>query len=190
MEVQEIHEPIPPLSEDEYDRSPGTHLTDVLKSAEQLLFQEKSVQTRSFGEPRCCMETGFLWERLLTLVFRSALGVRLGEVDLDGIAGSPDGIGDDPQDEFPFAVEEYKATWKSSRRRIEENWLYMAQAKSYCKMLGTQVCVFRVLYIVGDYRGSGPQYRKYRIRFTRRELEDNWRMVLNHKRWMEENGGL
>jgi hypothetical protein len=34
---------------------------------------------------------------------------------------------------------------------------------------------------MGDYKGSGPIYRVARIRFTQKELEDNWRMILQHK---------
>jgi hypothetical protein len=57
----------------------------------------------------------------------------------------------------------------------------MCQVKSYCYALDTPVAVMRIFHLNGDYRGSGPVYRVARIRFTEKELEDNWRMILRHK---------
>ena len=79
------------------------------------------------------------------------------------------------------AVEEYKATWKSTRRCPTEDFYYMTQVKSYCRAVETNVAVMRIFYIVGDYKGSGPIYRVSRIVFTQQELEENWAMIVKHK---------
>ena len=94
---------------------------------------------------------------------------------------SPDGIGEDPAGEVPMALEEYKATWKSTKQMPEENFYYMTQIKSYCHALDTPVAVMRIFYLMGDYRGSGPQYRVARYKFTAKELTDNWAMILRHR---------
>src|SRR5439155_418978 len=37
----------------------------------------------------------------------------------------------------------------------------------------------RVFYIVGDWKGSGPQMRAWQCYFDEREIEETWAMVLN-----------
>ena len=114
------------------------------------------------------------------------MGVRLEEVELDGILASPDGIGEDPLGEVPMVLEEYKFTWKSDKNLPTENWAWMTQTKSYCRMLDTSVVVMRIAYIMGDYRGSGTRNKAYRIQFTEEELWQNWEMVVKHAEEMRE----
>jgi len=37
-----------------------------------------------------------------------------------------------------------------------------------------------VFYIMGNYKGSGPMYRRGRMKFTARELWDNWQLLKGH----------
>jgi len=40
---------------------------------------------------------------------------------------------------------------------------------------------------MGDYRGSGPQWRSWEAEFTDRELEENWSSIVSHakkKGWL------
>ncbi len=83
-----------------------------------------------------------------------------------------------------MVLEEYKLTWKSTKNSITDNFYYMTQAKSYCRALGVNVAVFRVFYVMGDYRGSGPIYQVSRIKFSQKELDMNWDMIVKHKEEM------
>jgi len=102
----------------------------------------------------------------------------------DGVWMSMDGIGPDPEGEVPLVVEEYKATWQSINRSPAENFYYMTQVKSYCHAIETNIAVMHIFYVMGDYKGSGPMYRKARLVFTGRELEENWQMILREKERM------
>src|SRR5437588_9437146 len=77
---------------------------------------------------------GFVWEDLVAQSLAPMLGgeiVRPGELELDGIVGTPDGL-----NLSGMAVEETKATWRSSRRSIETDyWSWLAQIKAYCQVL-------------------------------------------------------
>lgn len=180
MEVQ-ITENVWPatLFEDDEPRAEGIHLGHVIKSLETSV--GLGYKGDGFNDMQLTAEVGLLWERALSKIMGEKYGIRPPQMQLDGIWMSPDGIGDDPAGEEPMVLEEYKATWKSTKGMPEENFYYMCQVKSYCHALGTPVAVMRIFYLMGDYKGSGPQYRVARYRFTQRELEDNWRMILQHK---------
>jgi len=143
-----------------------------------------------FSDMELTAEIGLLWERALSKIMADKYAFRPPQVCRDGIWMSPDGIGigADPAGKVHLTIEEYKATWKSSKNQPEDVFGYMIQVKSYCLALGTNVAVMRVFYIVGDYRGSGPVYRWSRILFTDRELEDNWAMILREKEIFDKEG--
>ena len=145
MIVTEISQEFPTDLSITTDRSPGLHLSDIYTDLEDILFAPRKTENKLW------MQVGFLWENLLTLAFKDSLGVRPGEVKLDGVIGSPDGI--NRKENY---VEEYKATWKSSKRPLESIWRYMVQTMGYCKMTGMTMVRFRVLYINGDYSYQGP----------------------------------
>lgn len=165
-------------------RGPGVvHLTRIIKDLDQ----------RDYGGVSWNMDLtadlGFVWEQALENAYKDLLGIRPGEVEKDGIIGSPDGIGEDPLGLVPFVDEEYKLTWKSSRSKITDNWYYMTQFKGYCYMMETNVVVVRIVYVCGDYKGSGPVYRVWRIEYTDEELKRNWDYLLAHVKnegWKEE----
>jgi len=160
------------------------HLTDVIHDLQNSLGWGYD-HSKPFGDSKyVVMEVGFLWEDLLTRVFADRMAHRPDEVTLDGIVGSPDGVGPDPDGIEPMVLEEYKATWRSNRRSPLEDWYWMTQTKSYCKMVGATVVIMRILYLMGDYKGSGPQYRVSRIVYTEKEVDDNWRVIVDHSHKM------
>jgi hypothetical protein len=149
------------------------HLSDIYTDLERTLFPKT---TSADMTNQLWAETGFLWETLLSRVLAEHCGARPGEVELDGIVGSPDGF-----DPSTGVLDEYKSTWKSITKTHPSNvWKWMTQVKGYCKMLGVLVVRFHVFYINGDYRGSGPLYRSYLFSFTQREVNENWAMLINH----------
>lgn len=96
-----------------------------------------------------------------------------GEVTLDGISGSPDGI-------TGKVLEEFKCTWKSAYTRpdILKERLWMWQLMSYLKMLKLKQARLHVVWINGDYRPPSPKYAVYNIGFTQAELDRHWEMVM------------
>ena len=152
-------------------RSPGLHVTKIIKAMEEEVFHKKYANWEN------AMYIGFIWEELLSLAFREYLGKRPDELELDGIAGSPDGI-----DFENWILEEYKCTWRSAKTPPWEIWKYMTQVKAYCKMLDTRVVKMRILYLNGYYDGKGPVYKCYLISFTQLEIEENWIMLVNYAR--------
>jgi hypothetical protein len=127
---------------------------------------------------------GWAWELIIRPALRDvyfAGDERFTKVEpvlLDGIYGSPDGF--DCED---YALEEFKATWRSSRRDIVEDfWSWHVQIKAYCHMLGCSTVRLRVFFVNGDYRESGPQIKMWQMSFTEEELQENWDMLTAHSR--------
>ncbi len=191
MEYAEITEAFVPMGSGE-PRSNVTgkpHLTLIIKGIEKSVgFDYKGA---GFENMDLTMDIGFMWEEVLSRVFADRMAIRPGEVECDNIVGSPDGINSDPgvvennghiiiePDDSVMVLEEYKFTWKSSKTLPHDNWYFMTQAKGYCYMVGTNIIIFRVCYVNGNYKGSGPQYRVERIVYTDYELKANWDMILD-----------
>lgn len=161
-------------------RSSGIHLSDIINDIEAVLYpkeaERKSEMTNSWF---ACV--GFIWEQVLSLAFAWLLGQRPKEIIKDGIACSPDGINDELE-----LVDEYKCTWRSSKHTPDEVWRWMVQTKAYCYAASYNVVRFHVLYVMGDYKFSGPQCKVFLIEFTNEELISNWLMLKQHKERMME----
>jgi hypothetical protein len=114
--------------------------------------------------------------------------IRPGELVLDDVYGTPDLL-----DLYDEAVEECKCTWLSTKHEVtgQKFWHYWVQVKAYCKMMGWTVGRLHVCFVNGNYkRGddeSGPVYRVWEQRFTQKELDDTWSMLLKHgRKWYAE----
>ncbi len=180
MEIEPLEEEFKSLGSG-IPRTPSNgclHLTEVIDGIEREMGWE--YKGDGFGDGEACMDLGFTWERMLELAYVDRAGVRVGEVTKDGIIGSPDGIGLDPIS-GSLALFEFKCTWKSTKKTPDKIWRYITQVKSYCTMLNLEICIMRILYVVGDHWGHGPQYRPFRITFDRVELAENWEMILNQR---------
>jgi len=173
-------------SEETHDRSPGLHLGQILAELDEARngrrYPETTEQTR-----QTYFTMGFLWERMLSdLLLETAVKksdgnlVRPGELYLDGIAMSPDAV-----DLSDYVLEEYKATWLSSSNPIDgvKFWHWHKQMQCYCRAIGTTTARLRVFFVVGDYKGSGPQIKCYQFTFTQREMDETWSMILAHAKY-------
>ena len=126
-------------------------------------------------------EKGFVWERLLSMAMPNA-AVRPGELEMDGIILSPDGIGFCEWIQ-ESVVEEYKCTARSSNGNPADNAGWMMQVKAYCMGVGVTSAVMRILYLNGDYkRERNPIPRTYLITFQQQELEENWVAIVAYAR--------
>lgn len=184
MEIEITDEKWPKtLFIDDEPRAEGLHLGEVIRSL--MNSSGLGYKGKGFSDMQLTAEIGLLWEDVLSKVMRDKYAARPGQIRVDGIWVSPDGVGPDPDNEVPLVLEEYKATWQSTRRSPTDNFYYMAQVKSYCRAIETSIAIMRIFYIMGDYKGSGPIYRVARIKFTKRELDKNWEMILKHKEGMD-----
>uniref|UniRef100_A0A6M3IJM5 YqaJ viral recombinase domain-containing protein n=1 Tax=viral metagenome TaxID=1070528 RepID=A0A6M3IJM5_9ZZZZ len=157
-------------------RTPGLHLSEIIQGIVTDLTGQKRGDT---DDPRLQFEKGFLWENLLSLAFAEQAAVRPGEVELDGIICSPDGVDFEPGGEM--VLEEYKCTMMSCSKNPPADVLkWMIQVKGYCYVLGTTRAKMRILYLAGSWNPPVPEYRVYEFEFTPDELRENWVMVKNY----------
>ena len=181
IEIEDVKWP-KTLFDDEEPRAEGLHLGAVIKD----LMDSSGLGYKGdgFTDMELTAEIGLLWENVLSRIMGDKYALRPSQIQCDGIWMSPDGIGPDPMGEVPLVVEEYKATWQSTRRSPVDNFYYMCQVKSYCRAIGTDTAIMRIFYLMGDYKGSGPIYRVARLKFHQLELDQNWEMIVKHKEKM------
>jgi hypothetical protein len=179
------------MSRSRVDRSTDkVHVSEVIRWVDNRVIhrgQRKPYEDLSPNERKRMgnyVSVGYAWEDLLAQSLAPVFGgeyVRTGEIELDGIVGTPDGL-----ELTGLAIDETKATWKSSRRSIETDyWAWWVQIKAYCFMLKVNKATLRTFFINGDYRESGPQIKMWEVEFSDRELLDNWALITANARAME-----
>lgn len=180
-----------------YERSSGVHVSDIIRDIENTVTKPGKRPRISdlLPEERKRMggyvSMGWAWEDMIRdAMMRTVYGgqdryIRLGEIERDEIYASPDCF--DMED---GCVEEFKATWRSMRRDLATDfWSWMVQTKAYCHMTETNWVRFRVFWVCGDYRASGPTMKTYQIRYETLELERNWAMLTTHRDKMGQEAG-
>lgn len=139
----------------------------------------------------CRVAVGLAWERFYGL--QQEINFHgIGELTRCGIIGTPDGL---EFDDLGCIVHELKATWKSSRddredpqERLMREYYWTAQVASYAALstvgeieVSNPNLVTRgmlhVLYLMGNYRGSGPQLKVYSLTYRPEEIVANWRLL-------------
>lgn len=187
-------------------RSPGMHVSALVKSIAvklNLLKGQKAMGGKWTADAPIDEESfplqmalGLAWEDWLSLQYPEMI-YHPGELVMDGVAGSPDGITPLP-DTVEYeglgdaVVDEIKLTFKSGRNddlNHPKNKIWLWQVMAYCKMLGVLCARLHVLYLYGNYEYSAPFppciYRIYCIQFTQQEVDMNWSMLLQEKASME-----
>ena len=159
-------------------RSTGVHLSDIITDLGREVFGTKGANGPATEEMQLQWEKGFIWERALSIAFSDGNVERPGEIVCDGIACSPDGVGVDEDGEV--VVEEYKCTAMSSSKTPDGIWRWRTQAAAYCYVMGCTRAIFRVFYLNGDYKGSGPLYRVFQMDWSQTEIDENWGMLTAH----------
>lgn len=111
-----------------------------------------------------------------------------GEVTLDGVVGSPDGLTMDggvirPELAGEDVDEEWKVTWCSRNtygQDITQHKLWMWQFAGYCKMIGCRFTRAHIIWACGDYKKGppSPAYHTYLIEFTQQELDSFWTNIV------------
>lgn len=107
-----------------------------------------------------------------------------GEFELDGILGTPDGL---ECDEEGYMAHEIKGTFKSARKAVINQPLWIWQGACYLKMMSEFFheritrCMFHPFFIRGDYTGIDPLYLPTLVIFEWEEIESYWSVVVAHK---------
>ena len=170
------HRPIPITP-----RSNGIHLSGVLRYiAIKSGILQVAVQEDREDEMPLRMALGMAWENWVVGLYPDMIW-QPGEFERDQVYGTPDGITLTGDTGNGVALEEFKCTWKSSRKPLLDQWMWMQQGSGYCNMLDTDRVTYNVLYVNGDYRDSGPQYIRSLVEFSSHDLRRNWDMVLGSR---------
>jgi hypothetical protein len=188
-------------------RSPGTHLSGIIKGMALKASIEGVTDDGDLGEliasvplvdtgthPKLMkLAVGLAWE---DWIYQHIPGLKYhpGEFEVDGIYMTPDGITYDGTEGRPV-LHEFKATYYSSNKPIEEMQMWLWQCAGY--LMGLSVysmtecteAVIHPLYLKGDYRTAWPVYQPVRLTFDWAEIEQMWEVFLAHKYLARVEGG-
>lgn len=174
-------------------RSSGLHVSDIIASLNEQVDPLPPELLDAYAA------LGFVVEQIFEYgIAHACLNnryIRIGELELDGIAGSPDIV-----DVEEWAVVDTKAKWCSSKHAADQESIESKfrkeiwQLKAYCHMLTR--CTDRechtaqlwMCFVNGDYREIAkgvrcpPHWIARRFTFTAAELVDNWAMLKEEAR--------
>lgn len=174
------------------NRSPGLHLSDVLKPLLQSV-DEKRFSSGGIDPVR--FHLGFIWEEVLSQAFARTMEGRESQLEVESeMCGRRMYFTLDAVDTEKWRVHEYKATWMSARHPIEDHrfWHYFVQMKAYCKVVESREAELWVLFINGDYSREkgmgGPQMKRWEVEFSESEIEENWLMLENKMKQLIREG--
>lgn len=180
----------------------STIVTAIGVATGQMEKFDDSPAGRTLWDPDCTTEPGFLWEHVFTEAVGERAGMRVGELERDGIVGSPDGLCilecPDRPSESIIEVVDTKCTWKS-RPKLEsellagggpKSWYYIHQMMTYCAIVGATRGRLEVLYLVGDYKQGthlpAPKCATYLLVWEAWEIEEWFTDVKNFAARMEQ----
>jgi hypothetical protein len=124
------------------------------------------------------------WIARQLIIMRPGFIHQPGEFVLDDIIGTPDGV---ECDDEGMMAHEIKGTFKSSRKPVIEQKLWIWQGACYLRILSEHFheritrCMFHPFYIRGDYSGIDPQYLPALVVFEWEEIESYWNVVVANK---------
>ena len=162
-------------------RSEGLHVSTIIQEMEEEAGRSKKRAGISQGDLNAYRGIGFLWERILAHALRvmyqdsDSRIMRVNELCVDNIYLSPDASFVNPQE---YKVEEYKATFTSSRKPIESKTHWIAQMMAYCYAMKCTKAHLRVLYVCGNWRPPTPQVKQYEFSWTPLELTEHWQSLV------------
>lgn len=183
------------LPDPEVPRGAGVHASGIIRNIaiEMGVLQTTEPDALSLKDNRVIddplailrMGIGLAWEEYYIAKILPKYGVvkHPGEMCLDGVHMTPDG---ESVDHFgkkvSLVIHEVKATYKSSNRDIEKEWMWITQLKCYCKAAKTLHGKLHVLFLCGDYKFPlRPDNIVWDITFTQKELDDNWGLMTDYR---------
>lgn len=176
----------------EHPRSPGLHLTDIIYPMMKELGETPDRPDLTTKDLEGYRSIGFLWERILTdALMKKAVAdrekdknldwqlFRPGEIEFEKVFMTPDAA---IVDYTGMTLEEWKATYTSSKRPIENKKQWWMQIMAYLKGLGLNKANVRVLHVCGNWSPPIPCIRLYQATFNQREIDENWMAIKNYGR--------
>lgn len=172
-------------------RAPGLHISDIYNRYFQVLEPKRYGQNTPFDTKR--VQMGLTFESIVEEGLRAPTANALGQLEecarpgemttSEGIAFNPDLIIFGEQ----TRIGEIKLTWLSCKDmpREESNALppkfqkYVVQMQAYCHACETPYARLIAYFVNGDYKPMAPQLKAWDFEFTKRELYDNWQLLLN-----------
>ena len=180
-------------------RSKGLHISGIIRCiateagilkpewAEELSL----VDVRRITDPVSILRIniGLAWEQHYIPTFLHDVVDHPDEMELDGIYMTKDGesvssVIITPMDNLQIMVHEVKATYKSTKTvgDLENEWMWLAQLKSYCKGTGTRFARMHVLFLCGNYKFPiKPVRTVWEVEFTQQEVDDNWNLMTGYR---------
>jgi hypothetical protein len=174
-------------------RTVGLHLSDIIRDLLKRMDSKRYTDNPAAGLPVWRWETGFIWEEIWSRAFLRSEGVFLQpEILFEGVLMTPDGVHFETEQGW-----EFKVTWKKACEPSGEEsgkfWAWFVQIKAYALALGIEKYRLVVLFVNGDYKGGGPMIGQWEYTFTKKELRENWKMLMDHLKIMRgiesERGG-
>lgn len=166
-----------------HERSGGVHVSGILRyiaTTSGLLRVDDDEDLEALYPMR--MALGQAWETFAQGLWENLIW-QPGEIERDGIVGSPDGLSITDDESI---LDEFKLTYKSFRKHhpsIHGQWLWTRQMLSYCFMMGLSKARLHVLWINGmdDSFQTKPTYYTYLFEFEQRELERHWTLMVQNR---------
>jgi hypothetical protein len=173
----------------EAERTKGMHLSGILRFVAGQAGLMKIVADMDEERLPLKMALGIAFEEFAASLYPS-MHWQPGEVIREGVAMTCDGIspmdlslgersyhGDQP------CVEEFKLTWKKVQtgdELLRESWYWCQQGRGYCWGYGANLVRYHICFVNGNYRNSGPVYKRYLVRYPPPDVESTRLMVLKH----------
>jgi hypothetical protein len=174
-----------PLAMNDPNRGKGLHASDIYGDFKKKLNPKRYKTPMDPKTQDLLFAIGLAWEQYLekVLVANGVLCGRPGELTSDeDVKYSPDLLIVNGEDRLG----EIKATYKSARtcypgnKQFDDDYLF--QTKLYCHWTSIPRVRYYVLFIHGDWRQVLIDHKAWDIEFTKRELLDNHKMMMNHAR--------
>lgn len=199
------------------NRSPGLHLSTILRD----LALRSGVLDAKWDTPMEdrgseLAQIGLAFEDYLARYQHPEIEFHPGELKMDGISMSPDGIQcvDNLDlaevlrvDMHSYVLSEFKLTKKSSRDfkeslrlQAKNTKLWLWQIMSYrhalnqCTDYVNNLAKLHVMFVNGNYSRkdedpeANPTYKIFKLYFESEELANNWAMVKSHRDFMRSKG--
>ncbi len=198
MRITPVPHGLDKLGQSPAGRTPGLHMSDIYGDLYSDLEPKRYVRGSPLDPVR--LEAGLAWEDILEKAVADHLAERPGEITSEeGIICSPDLI----IYSETIRVGEIKLTWLSCSEMPMEEVAngrfppkfdkYMTQMKAYCHVLDTPYARLLGFFVNGGYeflrkanKGKRlpptPQMLAWDIEFTKRELDDEWAVLMRHAR--------
>ena len=167
-------------------RTPGLHMSAIYNSLYQEMEPTRFIKGSAPDPLR--LEAGLAFESFLEEAIKARLGNgggRPGElISEEGILYNPDllcfnGVS---------RVGEVKLTWMSSKEVPREPGnsfppkfsKYLCQMMAYGRCLETPHGRLIAFFVNGTYKPMTPELLAWDITFSKREMDENWTMLMNH----------